>query len=77
VAGASAGYGAGQPVYTYSAGYDGVGNLLNYNDSVMGVWSFSYDTQNRLIANHRLLRDERHAAASCRSGCIPEGINAY
>jgi ribulose-5-phosphate 4-epimerase/fuculose-1-phosphate aldolase len=31
----------------------------------------------RLIANRRLLRDERHAAASYRKGCIPQGINAY
>lgn len=31
----------------------------------------------RLIANRRLLRDERRAAASYRNGCIPEGINAY
>lgn len=31
----------------------------------------------RLIANRRLLRDERYAAASHRSGVIPVGINAY
>ncbi len=31
----------------------------------------------RLIANHRLLKDERKAAASYRSGRIPEAINSY
>jgi ribulose-5-phosphate 4-epimerase/fuculose-1-phosphate aldolase len=31
----------------------------------------------RLIANHRLLRNERDAAASYRNGRMPEGISAY
>jgi ribulose-5-phosphate 4-epimerase/fuculose-1-phosphate aldolase len=31
----------------------------------------------RLIANRRLLRNERDAAASYRNGRMPEGINAY
>jgi len=31
----------------------------------------------RVIANRRLLKDERRAAASYRNGRIPEGINAY
>ncbi len=31
----------------------------------------------RLIANRRLLKDERRAALSYRNGCIPEGIDAY
>jgi ribulose-5-phosphate 4-epimerase/fuculose-1-phosphate aldolase len=31
----------------------------------------------RLIANRRLLKDERRAAASYRNGRIPEGVNAY
>jgi len=31
----------------------------------------------RLIANRRLLRDERRAAASYRNGVTPEGIGAY
>jgi ribulose-5-phosphate 4-epimerase/fuculose-1-phosphate aldolase len=31
----------------------------------------------RLIANRRLLRNERDAATSYRNGRIPEGINAY
>jgi len=31
----------------------------------------------RLIANRRLLRDERRASASYRKGLIPEGVNAY
>ena len=36
------------PVYTYSATYDGVGNVSSNTDSVMGAWSFQYDTLNRL-----------------------------
>ncbi len=31
----------------------------------------------RLIANRRLLGDERHAAASYRKGYIPQSVNAY
>jgi ribulose-5-phosphate 4-epimerase/fuculose-1-phosphate aldolase len=31
----------------------------------------------RLIANQRLMKDERRAEASYRSGRIPEGINSY
>jgi ribulose-5-phosphate 4-epimerase/fuculose-1-phosphate aldolase len=31
----------------------------------------------RLIANHRLLRDERRAAGRYRNGCIPDSINTY
>jgi ribulose-5-phosphate 4-epimerase/fuculose-1-phosphate aldolase len=29
------------------------------------------------IANRRLLKDERRAAASYRDGCVPEGLTAY
>jgi len=48
---------AGGTVYSFSVpsgGYDGAGNLLNYTDStanglpIMGSWTFSYDTLNRL-----------------------------
>jgi RHS repeat-associated protein len=35
-------------LYVYTAGYDGVGNVTSYDDSVMGAWSFQYDTLNRL-----------------------------
>ncbi len=40
-----------QTIYSFSApsgGYDAAGNLVNYTDSVMGTWSFGYDTLNRL-----------------------------
>jgi RHS repeat-associated protein len=41
-----------QPVYSFtipaSGGYDASGNILSYTDSVMGTWSYSYDTLNRL-----------------------------
>jgi hypothetical protein len=30
-----------------------------------------------LIANHRLLKDERRAAECYRSGCIPDSINTH
>lgn len=33
---------------TASQGYDGVGNVLGYSDSVNGVWSFNYDSLNRI-----------------------------
>jgi hypothetical protein len=39
-------------IYSYSvpsSGYDGVGNLKSYTDSVMGAWNFNYDTLNRLV----------------------------
>jgi RHS repeat-associated protein len=42
---------AGQTVYSYTVptgGYAGNNNLLQYTDSVMGTWNFSYDTLNRL-----------------------------
>jgi len=37
-------------IYSYTASFDGVGNVNAYNDSVMGNWSFGYDTLNRLSA---------------------------
>jgi YD repeat-containing protein len=35
-------------VYNYSASYDGNGNVLPYQDTVMGTWNFTYDAFNRL-----------------------------
>jgi RHS repeat-associated protein len=35
-------------IYSYSAAYDGASNVTSYNDSVMGAWSFGYDSLNRL-----------------------------
>jgi RHS repeat-associated protein len=35
-------------VYTYSATYDGDGNVHQYSDTVMGTWNFYYDDLNRL-----------------------------
>ena len=49
--GANQGATSGAPVYSYqvpSNGYDGVGNLRGVVDSVMGTWTFSYDSLNRL-----------------------------
>ena len=45
---------AGQTVYSYSAVYDGAGNVTGYNDTgynhaIMGGWGFTYDTLNRLL----------------------------
>jgi RHS repeat-associated protein len=37
-------------VYSYSVGYDSAGNLTSVTDSVMGSWTYSYDTLNRLQA---------------------------
>jgi RHS repeat-associated protein len=51
--GGSAGSSTQQTIYQYtvpSNGYDPDGNLVNYNDTVMGTWSFNYDSLNRLSA---------------------------
>jgi RHS repeat-associated protein len=52
--GANAGTSTGQTVYSYSATYDGVGNVASYNDSVNGNWDMTggYDTLNRLTGAH-------------------------
>jgi RHS repeat-associated protein len=44
-AGADASYGT---IYSYEAGYAPNGNILTHNDSVMGTWNFTYDSQDRL-----------------------------
>jgi YD repeat-containing protein len=48
--GVSGGGSSSGPIYTYAASYDGVGNVTGYTDSVMGTWSFGYDTLNRLLS---------------------------
>jgi len=53
--GALTGADKGVTVYSYTVptgGYDGVGNLRNYTDSVTGTWNPSngYDTLNRLVS---------------------------
>jgi len=40
----------GTTVYSYAAGYDGVGNVKSSTDSVMGTWNFYYDPLNRLTS---------------------------
>jgi RHS repeat-associated protein len=45
------------PVYSYSATYDGVGNVNSYTDSVMGAWNFQYDTLNRLATGNATTGD--------------------
>jgi RHS repeat-associated protein len=37
-----------ETVYSYSATYDDVGNVTQYQDTVMGEWNFTFDTLNRL-----------------------------
>jgi RHS repeat-associated protein len=47
-------------VYSYavpSEGYDGAGNLLAYNDSIMGYWWFAYDSLNRLAVGNATTGD--------------------
>jgi RHS repeat-associated protein len=46
--GANAGTGTSKQIYSYASTYDGVGNVQNSADSVLGNWTFSYDTLNRL-----------------------------
>ena len=52
VSGMSGGGGSGNGnAYAYQVGgYAPNGNILSHTDSVMGAWSFGYDTLNRLIA---------------------------
>ncbi len=56
----SSGSGGQQTIYSYSipsyvvgqqpTGYDGVGNIVGYTDSVMGRWGFSYDPLYRMTS---------------------------
>jgi RHS repeat-associated protein len=51
--GSSGGSGSPVTVYSYtvpSGGYSANGNLLSYTDSVMGPWSYSYDSLNRVVS---------------------------
>jgi RHS repeat-associated protein len=45
--------GTSQTIYSFSVpssgGYDASGNLLSYTDTVMGSWTFTYDTLDRLV----------------------------
>lgn len=57
---ATSGSGGQQTIYSYSipsyavgqqpTGYDGVGNIVGYTDSVMGHWGFGYDTLYRMTS---------------------------
>ncbi len=47
--GAASGTDAGKLVYSYNDGYDSVGNMTSSTDSVMGNWTFTPDTLNRLV----------------------------
>jgi RHS repeat-associated protein len=38
-------------VYSFAATYDAVGNVTSFADSVMGNWSFGYDSLNRLVSS--------------------------
>jgi hypothetical protein len=43
--------GSSTTIYSFqNAAYDYTGNLLSYTDNVMGQWSDSYDSLNRLIS---------------------------
>jgi RHS repeat-associated protein len=54
--GADANTNAGTTIYSYQGNYDGVGNVVSYTDNgsggqsngIMGTWSFTYDSLNRL-----------------------------
>jgi RHS repeat-associated protein len=43
-------------IYSYAVGYEGVGNVTSYSDSIynggsiMGTWTYGYDTLNRLAS---------------------------
>lgn len=46
------------PAYNSSSpsasGYDATGNIISFNDSVMGSWSYQYDSLNRVVNGHEL-----------------------
>ncbi len=44
-------------IYNYSAFYDGVGNVSSLNDSVIGNWTFTYDSLNRIASGSVTLGD--------------------
>jgi RHS repeat-associated protein len=47
--GGASGTDSSSPVYSYNDGYDGVGNVTSSTDSVMGNWTFTPDSLNRLV----------------------------
>jgi len=46
--GANAGSGTSSVIYSSTNTYDATGNVQSYSDSVMGNWTFNYDSLNRL-----------------------------
>ena len=52
------------PIYSFNvgSGYDPVGNVVSYSDSVTGTWSnIAYDTLNPALASHSSSRERGHS----------------
>ena len=49
------------------SGYDAVGNIQAYTDSVNGTWSFGYDNLNRLVSSNQTPVASTAAQAGCWS----------
>jgi RHS repeat-associated protein len=69
VGGAAQGTNNGTEIYSYSGSYDGVGNLSNSVDLVMGSWIFGYDTLNRLITAQNTAVTTTSSGYSGNYGC--------
>jgi len=63
--------GQSQTIYQYSVGYDPVGSLATYTDSVMGTWSYAngYDTLNRLVAAQNTVASSASPQYASNYGC--------
>ena len=69
--GASAGGSSqGQVDYTYqNVSFDYNGNVTGFSDSVMGTWTFGYDTLNRLSSSHNTAATTSSAQYLNNYGC--------
>jgi RHS repeat-associated protein len=55
----------GGTAYSYSVSYDGVGNTISLSDSVMGNWTYQYDTLNRLLTTGQVSGGPYNADYGC------------
>jgi RHS repeat-associated protein len=67
--GTGSGTDTGATVYSFQGGYDAVSNLTSYADSVMGTWTFTPDTLNRLVTSHNTAVTSTSTQFSGDYGC--------
>ena len=56
-------------VYSFQGSYDGASNLIRYADSVMGTWTFTSDTLNRLVAAQNTATTSTSTQYASNYGC--------